>query len=83
MENCQCMCRNQNMEKSKETQLAYEIATALNDLPSIDWHIAICKTYSETLLREKLQVALTRPGIGNRAAYYNTLIKRHGQHSRN
>lgn len=77
------MFRNPHMKQSKEHTLAYEIAKALNDMPSIDWHIAVCKTYSETLLREKLHTALTRPGIANRAAYYNTLIKRHGQHSRN
>lgn len=70
------------MEQSKETALAYEIARALNDTKSIDWHISCAQKYSESFLREKLDYVLSKEGIRNRAGYYNYLIKLHGKHSR-
>ena len=70
------------MEQSKEVQLAYEIADILNDRKSIDWHIACAQKYSELFLRDKLNYVLTKPGIRNRAGYYNRLIQLHGKHSR-
>ncbi len=70
------------MEKSPEAILAYEIAHALNDLKSIDWHISRAKLYPASLLREKLAYVLSRKDIDNPAGYYNKLIKLYGQHSR-
>ncbi len=70
------------MEQSRETKLAYEIASILDDLKSIDWHIANAKHYSETFLRETLAYVLSKPGVRNRAGYYNKLIQLHGKHPR-
>jgi hypothetical protein len=70
------------MEQSKEVQLAYEIARALNDMKSIDWHIRKAKEHQESFLREKLAYVLSKPHINNPAGYYNTLIERHGKHPR-
>lgn len=69
---------NEDMEQSKEVQLAYEIAAALNDLHSIDWHISVTNRLPERLLRDTLAVVLAADGIRSRARYYNYLIKRHG-----
>lgn len=70
------------MELSKEEKLAYEIADILDDRKSIDWHIACAKKYSESFLREKLNYVLSKPGIRNRAGYYNRLIQLHARYSR-
>jgi hypothetical protein len=71
-----------HMEQDKETKLAYEIATALNDLDSIDWHISNAKKYPESFLREKLADVLSRKDIYNPAKYFNWSIK-HGKRTRN
>lgn len=71
------------MEQSKEVALAYEIARALNDLKSIDWHISCAKKYNESLLREKLDYVLSRKDIDNPAGYYTYLIKLYGKRNRN
>ena len=70
------------MEQSRETKVAYEIASILNDLESIDWHIANAHRYSEFFLRDKLTYVLSKPGIRNRAGYYNKLIQLHGKQAR-
>jgi len=70
------------MDQSKEVRLAYEIADMLNDRKSIDWHIECAMKYSESFLREKVNYVLSKPGIKNRAAYYNRLIQLHAKHTR-
>ncbi len=70
------------MEQSREVKLAYEIADILNDRKSIDWHIDCTKKFSESFLREKLNYVLSKPGIRNRAGYYNRLIQLHAKHYR-
>ncbi len=70
------------MEQTKEVALAYEIAHALDDLKSIDWHISCAKKYPHSLLREKLVYVLSRKDIDNRPGYYNKLIQLYGKHSR-
>ena len=72
------------MEQSKEVQLAYEIARALNDLHSIDWHIGVCKKYSSNpeFLREKVQYILSRTDIDNPAKYYTRVMTYYVKHSR-
>lgn len=73
---------SKSMEQSREVKLAYEIAAILNDMKSIDWHIACAQKYSESFLRDKLNYVLTKEGIRNRAGYYNRLIQLHAKHSR-
>lgn len=70
------------MEQSREVKLAYEIADILDDRKSIDWHIACAQKYAESFLRDKLKYVLSKPGIRNRAGYYNRLIQLHAKHSR-
>jgi hypothetical protein len=70
------------MEKTPEEALAYEIATALNDLKSIDWHIACARRYSERMLREKLDYVLKKKDVDNPAGYYTYLVKLYGQRPR-
>ena len=82
MDNYLFVFPKENMKESKELALAYEIAHALNDLKSIDWHISCTKKFPESLLREKLAYVLSKQDIDNPAGYYNSLIQRHGKHSR-
>lgn len=70
------------MEQSQEIQLAYEIATALDDLHSIDWHLSIAKRFPERVLRDTLSIVLTQAGIRSKSRYYNYLIQRYGQYPR-
>lgn len=70
------------MEQSKEVKLAYEIADILNDRKSIDWHIENSQKYPEAVLREKLEIVLSRKNVANRAAYYNRLIQLYAKYSR-
>ncbi len=70
------------MEQSKETALAYEIATALHDLKSLDWHILCAKNIPSKVLKETLADTLSRTYLNNPAAYYNSSIKRYVKHSR-
>jgi len=70
------------MEQSHEVKLAYEIAQALNDMHSIDWHLACARKYSERLLREKLNEVLSKKDVKNPAKYYTYLVKLYGQHPR-
>ena len=71
------------MEQSKEVQLAYEIANALNDLHSIDWHIGLTKRYSEEFLRERLKQVFETKNVRNPARLFNHLIKTYGRSPRN
>lgn len=61
----------------KQERLAKEIAHALDDMDSIQWHRKIVATYSEDHLRKKLQKALSTPQekiYSSRAALYNWLL---------
>ena len=71
------------MELPQDIKLAHEIAKALDDMKSIDWHIACTKKFSESFLRDKVSYVLSRSDIDNPAGYYNHLLKIYGKHSRN
>jgi hypothetical protein len=71
------------MEQSKEVQLAYHIARALDDLESIDWHIGVCKRKDEKSLKAILADTLSRTYLDNPAAYYNKRVTSNGKYSRN
>jgi len=70
------------MENTNQTKLAYEIAHALNDMKSINFHLTLTKKYSEEFLRVQLDTALKKPDheiSKSRAAYYNYLVRLHGK----
>ncbi len=71
------------MEQTREVKLAYEIATALNDLKSIDWHIRLAKRWPEAVLKEQLADTLARTYLNNPAAHFNDAMQRYGKHPRN
>lgn len=65
----------------EEQNLAYKFADALNDHQSIQWHLSLVRKYELWSLREQLQKALTVPDnevVKNRAAIYNSRVKRYG-----
>lgn len=71
---------NTNMDQSKEIQLAYEIAEALNDMDAIQLHISYAHRFPEALLREKLVKVLAVPDHkirSSRGALFNHLIQQH------
>lgn len=75
------------MELTKnEMKLAVEIAQILDDTESIEFHKALVKQYSESYLREKLNVVLKIPKDKirtSRAAYYNYLVSHNAKHKKN
>jgi hypothetical protein len=69
----------------KQERLAVEIAHALDDMDSLQWHRQIVATYSETHLRSKLQKSLSMPESQvrvSRAALYNSLVQGYGKRPR-
>lgn len=67
---------------TKQTALAYEIADALNDKKSLEWHLSLVQKYSEEFLREQLQIVMSTPDhkiTRSRAAYFNHLVTNHGK----
>jgi hypothetical protein len=81
--NTSCIVEKKYMEQAKQTQLAYEIATALNDLKSIDWHISNSKRYPESVLRETLAEALTNEKVKSPKKYYNWSLQQYDARTRN
>ena len=72
------------MEKSKEEAFAYEIASKLDDLKSIDWHLYCAKHYNWDILLDKLQYVLSKKDVDSPAKYYTFLVKLHyGKRTRN
>lgn len=72
-------------QESKEVQLAYEIAEALDDMDAIQLHISYAHRFPESLLREKLAKALAVPEHKireSRAALFNHLIQQHANKKR-
>lgn len=69
-------------KKSKEYKLAYEIAEALNDLDSLDVHIAFAESYNESALRKIFHRVMSIPEDKikrTRGALYTYLVKNHGR----
>lgn len=65
----------------EEERLAVEIAHALDDMDSLQWHRQMVSLYSETHLRKWLRKVLAIPShkvISSRAAIYNSQIQKHG-----
>lgn len=65
------------MTKEKE-RLAYEIATALNDLESLSLHRRFVEQYSEEHLRKILNKVMAVPEAKirvSRGAYFNNLVR--------
>ena len=65
---------------SQEEKLAIEIAEALDDVKSLKTHLLFAKQYSESFLREKLEIVLKTPKEDirkSRAAYYTYLVTQH------
>jgi hypothetical protein len=70
---------------SKEEKLAVEIATALNDMDSIQLHRKYVMTYSEAHLRKCMMKALKVREESvrvSRGALYNSLVRGYGSHAR-
>ena len=66
--------------KIKETQLAYELADALNDKDAIQMYISYANRFNENLLREVLAKVLAIPENKirkTRGALFNYLIQQH------
>ncbi|MEZ5016063.1 MAG: hypothetical protein R2800_03370 [Flavipsychrobacter sp.] len=62
----------------EQEQLALEIAQALNDMHSIQWHRDMVAKYPESHLRECLRKALAKPEHTirvSRGAIYNNLVE--------
>lgn len=69
----------------KQEKLAIEIAYALDDMESIQWHRTTVVTYSEEFLRSKLQRVLSMSPDKirvSRAALYNSLVQGHAKRFR-
>ena len=67
--------------QSKEYKLAYEIAYALNDLDSLDFHISVVMQLHEGVVRKIFNQVIAMPDRRirtSKAAYYNHLVQRHG-----
>ena len=65
----------------KQERLAIEIAHALDDMDSIQWHRQMVTTYSEEYLRKKLLKVLAIPQnqvLTTRGAIYNSLVQKYG-----
>jgi hypothetical protein len=62
----------------REHSIATEVADALNDHKSFSLHLSYARFYTEDSIYENLKIALSTPGIRNRAAYYNSLMQRNG-----
>jgi len=70
----------QKMNQFEETQLAYELAEALNDKEAIQMYISYVHRFSESLLREMLVKVLSVPENKirkTRGALFNYLIQQH------
>jgi len=70
----------QRMNQSEETQLAYELAEALNDKEAIQMYISYVHRFPEGLLREMLIKVLSIPENKirkTRGALFNYLIQQH------
>lgn len=68
------------MSQTEESQLAYELAEALNDQDAIQMYIAYVNRFPEPLLREILVKVLTVPDHKirkTRGALFNYLIQQH------
>jgi hypothetical protein len=68
-------------KQSKEYKVAYEIASGLNDLDSLDFHVSVALQLNEKVIRELFQKVMRIPDhkiSSSRAAYYNHLVQRHG-----
>lgn len=73
------------MDTSHETQLAYELAEALNDKEAIQMYISYAHRFPEALLREMLVKVLTIPENKirkTRGALFNYLIQQHASRAR-
>jgi len=69
-----------NQHQTKETQLAYELAEALNDKEAIQMYISYTHRFNEMLLREVLVKVLAIPENKirkTRGALFNYLIQQH------
>ncbi len=72
---------NKTNKQSKEYKLAYEIAEGLNDLDSLDVHIAFTERYNESVLRKIFNRVMSIPEDKikrTRGALYTYLVKNHG-----
>ncbi len=70
------------MNNSKENHLAYEIADALNDKDSLEFHLAITKKYKEEFLRKILQKVMSIPDHKikrTRGALYTYLVNQNAK----
>jgi hypothetical protein len=75
----------QRMNQSEETQLAYELAEALNDKEAIQMYISYVHRFPEGLLREMLIKVLSIPENKirkTRGALFNYLIQQHAAKSK-
>lgn len=66
-----------NLTREQE-KLALEIAHALDDMESIQWHRKMVARYSEEYLRSKLNKVLAMPESKiqkSRGALYNSLLR--------
>ena len=72
------------MATTKEEKLAREIATALNDMDSLQVHLGFVEKYSESFLRRTLQKVLSLPDDQirkTRGALFTYLVNQNGYRS--
>jgi hypothetical protein len=65
----------------KEKSLAYELASALNDLEALPVYIAFSQTYQETFLRKTLNRVMSIPDEKikrTRGALFTYLVRQNG-----
>jgi hypothetical protein len=73
---------NKINKHSKEYKLAYEIAEGLNDMESLEVHIAFAESYNESVLRKYFNRVMAIPEDKikrTRGALYTYLVKQHGR----
>ena len=73
----------QNFEpQNKEELLAFDVATALNDLKNLAFYLANAKKYPEYIIRRTLAIVKGIPDAKikkSRGALFNYLIKKYGR----
>jgi hypothetical protein len=68
-------------KNSKEYRLAYEVASGLSDLDSMDFHLSVVNQLHEDVIRKLFNRVMSVPDhkiISSRGALYTSLVKKHG-----
>ena len=72
----------QHNPRTKEELLAWDLASALNDMEGIPLYLSYARKYPEQFLRGVLAVALNIPVAKikkSRGALFNYLVQKHGK----